>query len=228
METFEFEITNWDEYQERADRPNYTWFKLHSEICDSAFWHKTGHAEKILFLFLLAQRNKSRRKTFFVKDIQLEAYCQIGKKDLLTHIDKLVSLGVIQEHSRQIPAQPREDSRQNVGSRLEEKRIEKNNAHSASAPVSLDFESLYKKYPLKKGKTRGMKLCQREIKSEADFQLLSQAIDNYSREIKAEKTAPRFIKHFSSFMNCWRDALESSKPTAAPHPFTEMLMGKNK
>ena len=68
-----------------------------------------------------------------------------------------------------------------------------------------DFEPLYSKYPRKDGKSKGMVICNRDIKTQEDYDGLSQAIDRYRQiqiSIGAEK---KFIKQFSTFMGCWKD-----------------------
>ena len=67
----------------------------------------------------------------------------------------------------------------------------------------MDFESIYKKYPRKMGKQRGMEKCRSQIKTMEDLQKLERAVDNYGRYVKG--TDDQFIKHFSTFMGCWRD-----------------------
>lgn len=68
----------------------------------------------------------------------------------------------------------------------------------------LDFESLYEKYPLKVGKGKGLAACERDIRSPEDYALLSAAIDRYCNWLKEPGFRPA-PKHFSTFMNCWRD-----------------------
>lgn len=74
--------------------------------------------------------------------------------------------------------------------------------------MGLDFESLYKLYPRKRGKTLGLEKCKRTIKTEKDYLDLKLAITNYARMVREEQTEPQYMKHFSSFMSCWRDYLD--------------------
>lgn len=61
----------------------------------------------------------------------------------------------------------------------------------------------YKNYPLKKGKTVGVKKLSKQIKSEEDLSQLILAIKNYAAECKGKE--PQYIKHFSTFASCWQD-----------------------
>lgn len=68
-----------------------------------------------------------------------------------------------------------------------------------------DIEQVYLDlYPLKKGKSKGIKTALKEIKSKQDLKDLKTSINNYNDSIND----PKFIKHFSTFMNEWRDWLD--------------------
>jgi len=64
----------------------------------------------------------------------------------------------------------------------------------------------YKSYPLKKGKTGGVKKLLKEIRTEQDCSDLLKAIEVYSAECVDRD--PKYIKHFSTFASCWRDYLD--------------------
>jgi len=63
-----------------------------------------------------------------------------------------------------------------------------------------DFEILYQKYPLKKGKSEGLARLKNIIKTDEEYQLFSKAIDKYIQVIHRDGTQPQYIKHFSSFV----------------------------
>lgn len=89
-----------------------------------------------------------------------------------------------------------------------EKEWNKEERGGVGEKTKLDFEVLYKKYPLKKGKSKGLKICQAQIRTQEDHEKLSRAIDRYSELIATEGTEPKYIKHFSTFMGGWRDYLD--------------------
>jgi hypothetical protein len=70
-----------------------------------------------------------------------------------------------------------------------------------------DFDSVYREYPLKKGKTPGLKICKRQIKTQADFDVLLRAVRKYAAERKGQDQ--QYTLHFSTFMGRWRDWLDS-------------------
>lgn len=74
-----------------------------------------------------------------------------------------------------------------------------------SEEEGLDFETLYRTYPNKRGKKRGLEQCRKKIKTQEDLENLGRAIVNYGRVCRAEGREPRYIKHFSSFMSEWEE-----------------------
>ena len=84
-----------------------------------------------------------------------------------------------------------------------------------------DFEALYKNYPRKEGKSAGLRKCKSKIKTQSDYENLSQAIDNYSETCRVNDTGRRFIKLFSSFMTDWEDWLHVEKPPSLADLFPD-------
>jgi hypothetical protein len=66
-----------------------------------------------------------------------------------------------------------------------------------------DFESIYKIYPRKQGKSEGFKKLAKEIKTEADFNLFCSAVRRYVSS-KAG-TDRQYILKFSNFVKEWND-----------------------
>lgn len=78
--------------------------------------------------------------------------------------------------------------------------------------AAFDFETLYKKYPRKEGKGQGIKQCQKQILTQAEYDSLSISIDRYAKHCEGTQ---QIVKHFGSFLgsdrtgNPWRDWLEA-------------------
>lgn len=79
---------------------------------------------------------------------------------------------------------------------------------TTSCLIKFDLEILYKKYPKKVGKQKGLKKLSREIKTQTDFDNLSLAIDRYISFLIVNKTETQFVKQFDSFATVWKDYLE--------------------
>lgn len=71
-----------------------------------------------------------------------------------------------------------------------------------------DFVALYKKFPRKAGKEKGLEFCEKKIKTLQDYNDLGRAIDNYAKYCKDSKADIQFIKYFRSFLSEWRDWLD--------------------
>lgn len=82
-------------------------------------------------------------------------------------------------------------------------------------PTFADFQAIYDKYPRKEGKAKGFAVCKVQIRSQEELAALSLAVDRYVAKITREATEPKYIKHFSTFMNSWRDWLEPDTGTVA-------------
>lgn len=100
----------------------------------------------------------------------------------------------------------------------EDTALEKRAIHS-------DLLALYKTYPLKKGKTKGLAACKTQIKTPADYDALKLAIEKYRDECQREAKEPKHIKQFSTFMTCWRDYLDDDVGTASVMPLNQNQSG---
>lgn len=90
---------------------------------------------------------------------------------------------------------------------------------------ALDFDSIYRLYPRKEGKSAGLAKARAQISNAADFELLRQAITKYAAYCRAENKETKYIKHFSTFMSGWRDWLDQDAGTvvtAAQQPLKVM------
>jgi hypothetical protein len=80
---------------------------------------------------------------------------------------------------------------------LQDKDKDKDKDIKGGAGGKFDFDSLYAKYPKKEGKPAGLIQCRKQIKTQADYDALSQAIDRYAAQRAKDGWE---IKMFSSFM----------------------------
>lgn len=77
-----------------------------------------------------------------------------------------------------------------------------------SPKESLDFEIIYKHFPKKEGKKKGLEKLKASIKTQEKYEQFCQAAQNYIRKCDIEQTQLTYIKMFSSFVNCWEDYLD--------------------
>ncbi len=100
--------------------------------------------------------------------------------------------------------------------------VQNNSKEKSRASRSFDFESIYQEYPRKLGKAKGLKIAEREIKTEADFDRLLIAVKRYAGHVRRENVEANYVKHFSTFMGSWQDWLDDDvgkfKPAQPPRP----------
>lgn len=85
-------------------------------------------------------------------------------------------------------------------------------APSIEEAILINFEQLYSIYPRKEGRSRGLSVFRREVRSREEFDAFYQALQNYMLYTKRQKMESRFIKHFSTFMDEWKDWIDFKPP----------------
>lgn len=77
-----------------------------------------------------------------------------------------------------------------------------------------DFESLWELYPRKLGKKKAIAAYEKAIKKGVSFETIKRGIENYNKQIKANKTDTAYIKHGSTWFNgeCWNDEYVTNTP----------------
>ena len=88
--------------------------------------------------------------------------------------------------------------------------VSKNNIENN---IISEFETLWKMYPRKQGKTKALKAYQKAIKEGVSFETVEQGIKDYCEYIKKSKTKAEYIKHGSTWFNgyCWNDEYTEGK-----------------
>ncbi len=133
--------------------------------------------------------------------------------------DKIEALGfkvennkVIIEKTTVIPQSPDCDP---TGLSICISKCESNNVLNKEEKI----EKIYRDhYPLKKGKSEGLKTLSRSIKTDQDLTNLEKAVLKYKASIKPG-TDPKFIQHFSTFANRWTDWLDADAGEAETTKF---------
>ncbi len=102
----------------------------------------------------------------------------------------------------------------------------KNN--SGNEKIKFDFEVVYKDYPNKIDKVKGMISCENQIRDINAYNDWEKAVKNYANKMLVENTAKQYIKTFKNFMEdeTWREYIdydENENPLAgvqkdAKHP----------
>ena len=96
-----------------------------------------------------------------------------------------------------------------------------------------DLLAVYSRYPRKEGKTKGLEKLKSTIRSQADYDALLKAVDNYAAQVRRLGTEPKYVKHFSTFATSWRDyedgaALALGNGDPAPDRYTRYVRPEDK
>lgn len=221
---FSISIAGWDEYQERPDRANYTWCKLHSKMITGHFWASSTSDQKAVWLTLLCLRNKQQEDIIHTQDFVLAGYCGIKTSEIPKIITGLMGLGVIQDHGGQIPGKFPDVSRQNPGLELEieiEKEIEKKGAGRPTPPIAPQLEGEYSERALGILEAVSVEAQLSWLAAYPESSWIRQEINKAAAWIAVNpKRAP---KKYAPFMGNWlsrgwesfRKTLPANKPEAA-------------
>ena len=93
-----------------------------------------------------------------------------------------------------------------------EKEIEKDNIYADSeSAYESEFESIWKLYPRKEGKSNAYKSYVKARKDGETKESILDGLNRYLTQIKAENTQAKYIKHGSTWFNqrCWHDEYRS-------------------
>lgn len=224
---FYISVPNWGKHNPRADREHFSWFKfdnqyhLHMRV-------RRGYsaiATNLLpLLFQECSRANAISKPFAFRVELGVTMLGYSAKQITEALNELAKGR--DESGGEIVLDRASSALQDSSSA---KTTETTETTAQPGAPPLDFGSLYSKYPRKEGKTRGLAICKVQITTPEDFAALSLAIDRYGEHCRKSVKEAKYIKHFSSFMTCWRDWLEpdagEAKPPSRPlNPFQQGLL----
>jgi len=193
-------FNNWDKYNIRSGgikRP--FWFSFSNQFFTDSTMFDFSSEEKLTFIYLLCEASQTNKNgEVVVSEEKYKRFTDIKIQVLNAVVDKLLQLEII---SSSRTGRVR-DAYGTLQDKTEQDKTRQNNIQT------FDFDFLYSKYPLKKGKTDGIGKLKKLIKCEEDFELVSRAIDKYIHHIKTNGTEAKYIKHFSTFVSSWRDWLD--------------------
>lgn len=166
----------------------------------------------------LSPGNRAHMNIAMLAIRELQGQALIGKAQIV--YESLLNFVQQSLEVRPTPARPSGESRAGdigkdikvIGNRKQE------TGKGGVGENKLDFESLYASYPLKEGKTAGLAQCRKQIKTQADFNALSGAIDRYAAKRRSDGLS---FKMFSSFLGSektgqpWRDWVDPTAGTVS-------------
>lgn len=228
------EFVNWRGYNPRSDSKKPTWFRLDNDFVTGPKFFALNGAQKLLGVMLMglvSQKNGG--------SIQIDySYCKTftglddsGISEAIDFFIKKETMCVIRARGARVSRESRKRSHATYITNVTNERNNTNEQDQTSTPGEgsvFDFESAYRRYPRKDGKSKGIKKLRAEIKVAEDFEKLVLAIENYSSSRRGQDS--QFTKHFSTFASEWRDWIEYTpdpSPPATPNNTAYRRMAGN-
>ncbi len=214
------------------------WFKCDSKLAFRADMFDVSLEGRAIWIFLLGIMADKKSDEFELTYKFISHHnCSISNESIDEILNKLKENGHIEyfvnEHEKSIgyhnsklqtPAvtQIREDKIREDKSNAQIKDCEQKSKISNS-----DIEELYKIYPRKQGKKRGVsKLVSHFKKKPDDYERVKISIQNYAHYIALNKIEMQFTKHFDSFVSEWEDW--QSKENVEDHKSSSSSIDQNK
>ncbi len=228
-------ILNWDKINSRKDVNNPTWFKFKHKFFEDPDFYSFTHEERIAWVYLLCESSKKNENGHFtVNRHHASRVAMITPSAMDSALKKLKQLRIVEVRRLDGRYADVTDPGARLDKiRLDKKRLEKYKKNTCSLfdnssnKYSSDFESIWEIYPRKVDKHRSYLKFKTVVKGMTDLTPLVRAIGAYCREIEANQTQEKFIKHMKTFLGDWEQYLESG--SAAPRqPKIQPLTEKEK
>lgn len=214
-------IKNFEHYKGRGDVKHNSWFRCSNKLLEDPELFHFDLQELMVWIYFLSIASQKNNCVIHVSYLHAEKVCRLPRHVVDSATAKLLQLKIIEKiRTRTIRGRYENVTdacftRHNI---TEQDKTE-HDTHEPSAGRSprFDFDLIYKEYPRKEGKQKGIQICKREIKTIGDFELLFDAVKRYKAHVSNSKTEPKYIKHFSSFMASWRDWSDSDAGSSLEH-----------
>lgn len=203
MDFIEIKIRNWEKYNKRKDYKRPWWFALSNSLLEDPDFYSFTDGEIKAWIYILSQASKQCSPSVKINTVHSNRVCNIKESTMISCIKKLLTHKVCTESVRNPNATLHNITVQN-------RTIQNTIAQPDGRASVIDFNILYQEYPRKVGKKAGLRLCKNAIKTPEALLAARKAVKRYSDYCRSNKVEPRFIKHFSTFMNSWEDWCDES------------------
>lgn len=178
----------------------------------------------------------------------LSEFCQCSETKISLAISKLCELGYIYTNSfngrqRELKSRLSKNERQTFNNceadfeNLKENNIDNNIVNNignnkekiSKKEIDTEFESLWKRYPNKKGKESAYKSYAKARANGTTYDEVINGLENYLKEIEVKKTETQYIKHGSTWFSqhCWQDEYVTAEESK-PNEYDSFMSGLNK
>lgn len=230
------EAPGFEEHNEKSKGKGLNWFRVNVRMYGSQKYLRLSSTAKLLWHLILSEVASSSSRCALIHPNSIKRVVhgnQSGIQRALNELSSIQWIRIVRSPTNLLtnpltnscngskePTCVLEDEDWNK--EPQEPVVLKTNAANGTKPktLRLDFDALYKIYPRKEGKKRGIEICKRQIKTQDDYNKLELAIKNYARIKKGSE----FIKHFSTFMNEWSDWLDPDAGKILKRPQQEFYV----
>lgn len=214
--TIDITVINWEKYNKQSERYRHpSWFLIKNDVIASQSLLGLSTEQKWLWIIILSECSRKNSGNIRLRIKWLINTSSLSVDSVKEAIEILTENGAIIINA--ITDCQLTDSKLSIDNTTY-KQTNKHNAQKLiAAPKGtpspngeldkFDFDRIYQQYPRKLGKKQGMLVCRRQITTQAKYDALQTALNNYKAEIERLGTKPEYIKHFSTFMNNWEDYL---------------------
>lgn len=209
MEDVTITIIKWDDFNGKETEKTPNWCKIHINIGSSRSLFGLNFTQKWLWICVLCEAKRAKCKTFKLNLAYAAQHWGFTQNQLIQSLNALKNVGILRLNSELAPRRLEKNS---TLEREEEREEERERERE-----DFDFESIYKDFPRKEGKSRGISACETQIKTKDDFLALIKAVQKYKDLCESERREKKHIKMFSSFMNelVWRDYIDEDVGTSS-------------
>lgn len=197
-----FEIVNWDKFNYRKDVKSATWFRMQNDFPISETCYHLSIEGKWLIVCLLSISSKKGSGRIITSIEYLSHFSGVTRNRIKSALQILETIGFIRPrtdaiaYARTLPATCSTDRQTN-------ERTDRQPTIS-----SFNFDVVYQNYPKKIGKKKGLEKLKRIIKTEQDYKNLEKALKNYTTHLDNENAELKYVKQFSTFVNCYDDWID--------------------
>lgn len=200
-------IKNWDKFNPlKEELHNRFW--VSQDIFQDIGFSRLTISGKVLWLYLLTLCSRKGRDTTEILLRQCGLTTNLRPSKCRVELLKMSDYGMLDIVTQS-----------DHFARREEKRKEENIAQAPQKPrverVSFknDFEEIYREYPRKVGKKKGIERLNASIKTPEELNRFRAAVRAYTKYVAKQKIEGRYIKHFSAFVSTWEDWLDPDAGT---------------
>jgi hypothetical protein len=222
VKTLVISIKNFRRYNPRNDRASHSWFRVENSIFASEDLHGLKPEQKWIWICLLCLASKKQAESFEVNVEWLADTVKISPKAIVSAIEALSKRMLVHYQ------QPTGTQLTSLGSPTDRQTDITNRQTNSIAQFALsdsDLEELYILYPRRIGKIVGFRKLRKDLQSLHDVEDFKKAVQAYKTHCEKEGLEEKFIKHFSTFANQWREWLDPAAGTSTVKPSGDINWG---